>query len=265
MAIELIASFFPYGQGIMLFGLGIMVLGFVGVGTWELLRPARRGAPGRDGRMTINFGLGVLNMTLSAVLPISSLAMAMLAESKGWGLFQMWPVQWYVALLILLLAKSLVGYAMHRAFHEIPWLWPLHVVHHRDDAIDLSTSFRSHPVSHVMVVVPHALLSILFGASVWVVLVAEAILFLCALFQHANLELPDAISEQLERWLVTPRMHLVHHARERHLHDGNYGEIFSFWDHWFGTFRRQPDAGMEIGVAVPERSAWWLRRSDANE
>ena len=260
MAIDLIASLFPYGHGIALFGLAVIVLGFLVFGALELIRPARRGVVGRQGRMFVNFGLGVVNMALSAILPVSSLAMATLAISKGWGLFQHWPAPWFVELPILLLAKSLVGYAMHRAFHEVDWLWPLHVVHHRDDAIDLSTSFRSHPVSYLIVVVPHASLSIVFGAEIWVVLVAEAILFLGALFQHANLQLPEAWSDRLESWLVTPRMHLVHHARERHLHDGNYGEIFSFWDHLFGTFRTEPPGGMVIGVEIPERPFWSLRR-----
>lgn len=251
---DIIASFFPYGQAVAIFGLASMLVSFGCFAALELLRPARRGVAGRDSRMTVNFGLGLVNTALSAILPISSLAMAILAVDQGWGLFQIWPVHWTIALPVLLLAKSLLGYALHRAFHEVSWLWPLHVVHHRDDAIDLSTTFRSHPVSHLIVLVPNALLSLVLGPAIWVALIAETILFVCALFQHANLQLSERTSNSLERWLVTPRMHLVHHARERHLHDGNYGEIFAFWDHLFGTYNTQPQGTMDIGVDAPAKS-----------
>jgi sterol desaturase/sphingolipid hydroxylase (fatty acid hydroxylase superfamily) len=256
---EIFTTFFPYDATVTIFGLVSIIGSFVFFGLFELLRPARRGMAGRDRRMTVNFGLGIFNMALSAILPISSLAMAMLAASKDWGLFQIWPVDWFIALPVLLLAKSLMGYATHRAFHEISWLWPLHALHHRDDAVDLSTSFRSHPVAHLIVLLPHALLSFALGPEIWVVLIAEAILLSCALFHHANVQLPENINRRLESWLVTPRMHLVHHARERHLHDSNYGEIFSFWDHLFGTYRAHPDGVMEIGVEKPAKSFWRLQ------
>jgi sterol desaturase/sphingolipid hydroxylase (fatty acid hydroxylase superfamily) len=247
-------TLFPYGQAITVFGLASMLGSFIFLAIWEVLSPAGRTNGGRENRMRVNFGLGILNMTLSAILPLSSLAVAMLAEKNGWGVMQMVALDWYLAIPLLLLAKSLLGYGLHRSFHRYAWLWPLHAVHHRDDVIDLSTSFRSHPLAHVCLLVPNALLMLALGPDVWTALIVEAVLFFAFLFQHANIRLPDRISARLESWLVTPRMHLVHHARERRLHDSNYGEVFSIWDHLFGTYQRSPDGEFILGVE-PARPA----------
>lgn len=256
---DFVAAFFPYDLSVAIFGLATLLGSFILIAVLELLRPARRGLTGREGRMTVNFGLGLLNMALSAALPISSLAMATLAQAQGWGLFHYWDAPWVLAVPALLLVKSLMGYGIHWSFHNIAWLWPLHAVHHRDDAVDLSTSFRSHPLNHLIVLMPNALLMLALGPDVWVVLVTEAILMFAVLFQHANFHIPDRLSDQLERWLVTPRMHLVHHARERHLHDSNYGETFAIWDRLFGTYRVPPQEDMQIGVEIPAKPFWQLR------
>src|SRR5438105_897926 len=42
------------------------------------------------------------------------------------------------------------GYWLHRLFHAVPLLWRLHSVHHADSDLDVSTSFRHHPVEFVV-------------------------------------------------------------------------------------------------------------------
>ncbi len=259
---DFVTAIFPHGQTVALFGFLTFLGSFAAIAALELMRPARRGGKARDGRLAVNFGLGVCNLAISALLPISSLAMATLAGEQEWGLFQFWPITWYAAVPILLLAQSFTGYWVHRAFHTLSFLWPLHAVHHRDDAIDLSTSFRSHPLNHVLVLLPNALLILALGPDIWTVLVTEALLLLAVLFQHANMSIPDPANDIVERWLVTPRMHLVHHARERHFHDSNYGESLAIWDRLFGTYQRPPAGAMELGVKPAARRNWplgWLR------
>jgi sterol desaturase/sphingolipid hydroxylase (fatty acid hydroxylase superfamily) len=249
-AMDFVSVLFPYNLSVALFALLTMFASFTVLALLEVTNPARRGVTGRPGRITQNFGLGIASIAVGSVLPLSSVTVATIASGQGWGLFQIWPVGWFISLPILLLAKSLLGYVVHWLFHNSPMLWPLHAVHHRDDAVDLSTSFRSHPMAYVMVLVPNALLILALGPDIWPTLIAETILFFAALFQHANVQLPDATSMRLERWLVTPRMHLLHHASERRYHDSNYGEIFSFWDHLFRTFQHQPSTPFTIGVEV---------------
>ena len=109
MAMDFASRFLLDNQYVALFGFVTFVVCFALVAALELVRPARRGATGREGRMSVNFGLGFFNMVVSALLPVSSLAMATLAQSEGWGLFHLWPMAWYAAIPLLLLAKSLLN------------------------------------------------------------------------------------------------------------------------------------------------------------
>jgi hypothetical protein len=43
----------------------------------------------------------------------------------------------------------------------------------------------------------------------------------------------------LEKIIVTPSHHRVHHAINKEYIDKNYGQIFIFWDKWFGTFQEE--------------------------
>jgi sterol desaturase/sphingolipid hydroxylase (fatty acid hydroxylase superfamily) len=51
---------------------------------------------------------------------------------------------------------------------------------------------------------------------------------------HTNLRLP--FEKQLEWFLVTPRMHFIHHNHQKQYGDSNFGSYFSVWDHLFGTY-----------------------------
>lgn len=238
----------PADATVAAIGLGGFLACFMTVAVLEAVWPARRGAPGAPNRMAVNFGLGLANSALILLVPLSSLAAAGLAQDRGWGLFALVSPPWWAALAVLVVARSLTSYATHWLFHNVAWLWPLHAVHHRDDAIDLSTTFRSHPGNYLLSSAVNFALVLALGPAVLVAVIADLVLTAAGLFHHANLRLPDQSSARLERWLVTPRMHLVHHARARELHDSNYGDLLSVWDHLFGTYRAAPPEGFAIGV-----------------
>lgn len=234
---------------VVLTGIGGFVASFGLIAVAELIWPARRGAAGSANRIVINFGLGLANTAMLLLIPLSSLAAAGLAIAWGWGLFQWISAPWWVALPALIFVRSLSGYVMHWLLHNVDLLWPLHAVHHRDDSIDLSTTFRAHPGNHLLSSAVNFAVVLALGPAILIAMLSDLVLLAAGLFHHANLRLPDQASARLERWLVTPRMHLVHHARERTLHDSNYGELFSVWDHLFGTYRASPAEKFAIGVA----------------
>jgi alkylglycerol monooxygenase len=56
----------------------------------------------------------------------------------------------------------------------------------------------------------------------------------------------------LEKIIVTPSHHRVHHAINKEYLDKNYGQIFIFWDKWFGTFQEElPDVKPVYGITRP--------------
>ncbi|GIS53124.1 hypothetical protein Ct9H90mP29_01660 [bacterium] len=48
---------------------------------------------------------------------------------------------------------------------------------------------------------------------------------------------PKKIDKYLSYILVTPNFHKVHHHYVQPHTDSNYGNIFSIWDHIFGTVK----------------------------
>ena len=59
----------------------------------------------------------------------------------------------------------------------------------------------------------------------------------------------------LEKIIVTPSHHRVHHALNKEYIDKNYGQIFIFWDKIFGTFQEElPDVKPVYGITRPVRT-----------
>jgi sterol desaturase/sphingolipid hydroxylase (fatty acid hydroxylase superfamily) len=76
------------------------------------------------------------------------------------------------------------------------------------------------------------------------------------LFEHSNLRLPIGLERRLNRILVTPRMHGIHHSWVQHETNSNYSVVFPWWDRLHRTLRLNvPQAQITIGVpayAAPE-------------
>ncbi|MGB3530654.1 MAG: sterol desaturase family protein, partial [Saprospiraceae bacterium] len=56
----------------------------------------------------------------------------------------------------------------------------------------------------------------------------------------------------LEKIIVTPSHHRVHHAINPQYLDKNYSQIFIWWDRWFGTFQQElPEVPPVYGITRP--------------
>ena len=90
----------------------------------------------------------------------------------------------------------------------------------------------------------------------------EAILNGMAMFNHANLKLPNGLDRVLRRALVTPDMHRIHHSLARDEMDTNYGFNLSLWDRLFSTYRaRAARADFTLGLEHFQSAApngWWF-------
>jgi sterol desaturase/sphingolipid hydroxylase (fatty acid hydroxylase superfamily) len=129
------------------------------------------------------------------------------------------------------------GYVAHRSMHASPALWRYHRVHHSDAFVDVTTSYRTHPVET-------AWRHLWLFATVWALGVpASAVAAFRVLsavngiLEHANIRVGPALDAALARVWVTPNMHKVHHSRDQVETDSNYGNLFTFHDRLFGSFR----------------------------
>lgn len=225
---------------------------FTVMSLWEVLAPRRVQGIGRTARWPGNLGVVVLDTVLVRILfPTTAVGLALLAEAKGFGLFNVWPLASWIGVVVSVVILDLVIYLQHVLFHAVPALWRLHRMHHADLEFDLTTGARFHPIE-ILLSMPIKLAVIgALGAPAVAVLIFEVLLNATAMFNHSNVRLPAPVDRVL-RWLVvTPDMHRVHHSIVVRETNSNFGFNLPWWDRLFGTYRAQPEAGQEgmtIGV-----------------
>jgi sterol desaturase/sphingolipid hydroxylase (fatty acid hydroxylase superfamily) len=229
---------------------------------WELAAPRRRLDVPRVIRWSNNLALVVIDTAiLRLAFPVLAVGIAGLAQSKGWGLFNVVDVPVWVAIVASILILDLAIYLQHVMFHAVPALWRLHRMHHADLDFDATTGLRFHPVEIVLSMGIKLAVVGAIGAPPVAVLAFEVILNATSLFNHGNVRLPPAVDRVLRLVLVTPDMHRVHHSSDPRETNSNYGFSVPWWDRLLGTYVAQPAKGhvdMEIGIEQfrTERDLW---------
>ena len=216
----------------------------------------QRPAPGAH-RWASNVALFLLGGIVGAlVLPAGLLAFA---ESRASGWMAGLPVMAQVALGFIVV--DLWKYGEHRLFHRVPLLWRLHLVHHSDTALDVTTSERHHPVEVAVSTTLMIALVAWLGLPPLALAVYLVTATVVALYSHANLRLPAAADRAIARVLVTPRVHAVHHSNLRAETDSNFGSVLTVWDRLFGTYveparARVPHIGLDYFHHAAD-TRWW--------
>ncbi len=213
---------------------------------WEALAPRRRRSVSRRLRWPANLGLVALDaILLRLLLPAGTVGIALLGEARGWGVFGLVPVPFWFAVVASLVVLDLAIYLQHVLFHAVPTLWRLHRVHHADLDIDVTTGARFHPIEIVLSMGIRLAVVVALGAPAMAVVIFELLLNATAMFNHANLRLPQGVDRFLRWVVVTPDMHRVHHSVAKNETNSNFGFNLPWWDRLFATYRANPAAGHE--------------------
>jgi len=161
-------------------------------------------------------------------------------------------VQWLVVLGI----TELTFYAVHRAFHRVPALWPLHAAHHTPVAMDWLAGFRKHAgeaALHGLVPLP---LLIVLGPAPEVMLFHTLFGVVFTGLTHVNATLPLG---WLDAVVITPRVHAWHHGRAEADQRRNLGGKLALFDRLLGTWN--PTRGWPGELGLEGRSdggeRWW--------
>ncbi|MCH1557676.1 MAG: sterol desaturase family protein [Flavobacteriaceae bacterium] len=193
--------------------------------------------------------------TFTTVLVNFSLAFVLLKVSdlvveNNFGLLNFYdslPLSLYIILGILLL--DLIGaYLPHYVQHKVKFLWKIHLVHHSDHKVDTTTANRHHPFESVVRYLFTLMGVALLGANMGLVFLYQSLSVILSQFNHANININPSFDKYLSFFIVTPNMHKVHHHYVMPYTDSNYGNIFSFWDRLFGTFKTLNPSKIIYGV-----------------
>lgn len=148
-----------------------------------------------------------------------------------------WPTDSILAWVVAALLFDFFYYWNHRLGHEVGVLWAAHVVHHSSEYFNLSTALRQSSSSALLGWVFYLPMAVMGVPPVMFVIVGVINL----LYQYwVHTELIGRLG-WVDRVLVTPSNHRVHHGQNDYCIDKNYGGIFIIWDRIFGTFEEERD------------------------
>jgi sterol desaturase/sphingolipid hydroxylase (fatty acid hydroxylase superfamily) len=200
--------------------------------------PLRQAKRSKLSRFWLNVVISGLALATGAFI-VAPLALRVLAwaSENSMGLLNRVSLPVATELVVGFLLMDLSFYYWHRANHSFPLFWRFHNVHHLDPDLDVSTSFRFH-FGEVLYSVAFRVLQVSFiGVSFSTFLIYE-LFFQCAtLFHHSNVRLPIGLERALNKIIVTPRMHGIHHSIVKDETNSNYSVIFRWWDVLHGTLR----------------------------
>ena len=235
----------PIRETTLAFGLDWLILAFVASAILfiflEKVFPKYREQPILRPEWQLDFFYFCFNHLLITVLLL--VGNYFVATVFGWAVnaqFQAWMQSLPVAVqfLILLFSADFVLYWSHRFFHEKPFLWKIHAVHHSVEYMDWMAGSRNHVVQmfvdRCLVMVPLYLLATDKAAlDLYVSFAAFQ-----AVYVHSNVHIPIG---PLKYLIATPQYHHWHHSSEKPAIDTNYAVHMPFYDWLFGTYHMPGD------------------------
>ncbi len=157
-----------------------------------------------------------------------------------------------IVYVIAFFALDFAGYWVHRLQHVANFFWNGHIVHHSSEEFNLACALRQSISSVVKTFAIFLLPAAVAGVPTEVVNVVAPLHLFAQFWYHTQ-----HINKMgfLEKIIVTPSHHRVHHAINPGYIDKNYGQIFIFWDKWFGTYQEEMAAVPPVyGITRPVRT-----------
>lgn len=197
--------------------------------------------------VVFNLNSGHLMLWLFRGLEIA--VYAFVVQHFSLDLLRNWPVVFVWLLAIVM--WDFCFYWLHRLHHRFAILWAVHVVHHEGEHFNLSLAVRNSWYSSVASI-PFFLPMAFLGVPLPVFIAVSVLHYSIQLMNHSALT-PGL--GWLERIIVTPAHHRIHHVKDRAYSDTNYAGSFVIWDKLFGTYRPDlPEGDFAYGVKGDEPS-----------
>lgn len=154
--------------------------------------------------------------------------------------------------LLFFVAYDFGRFVAHCLLHDVPWLWEFHKVHHSAEVLTPITSFRAHPVDlAVMAWVPALLTGFVTwifhrwiepGIGVYTFLGLHVLIWVFGLVGNLrHWQVWISFGATLNRWLISPAHHQLHHSAEPRHFGCNRGFGLAVWDRMYGTLYVPPD------------------------
>lgn len=149
--------------------------------------------------------------------------------------------------LVLFVFDDFSRFFVHMLYHKIPLLWRFHAVHHSAKILTPLTLYRVHPIEMIINAfrsifvagVTGGVFIYLFDGKISAIQVLGISMFSLAFnlagsnLRHSSIWLGWG---KLEKWIMSPAQHQIHHSEKVEHFDKNYGVMIALWDRLFKSW-----------------------------
>jgi sterol desaturase/sphingolipid hydroxylase (fatty acid hydroxylase superfamily) len=189
----------------------------------------------------------VMNHVIGRTLKLSLVALCMNFFSQYALLQTSFTWYWFI---YGLLVYELATFVHHYFAHKVRFLWALHAVHHSSPHITSSVTLTTFFLENLYSESLTAIICTLLGVNPTVFFLVMIIISVWSAFVHiSERSVRNGRLGILEKLILTPAHHRVHHARHPLYMDTNYCAMVNVWDIVFKTIQNQDDTvPLEYGI-----------------
>ena len=207
------------------------------------------GAVNRATDVISSLGSGITNITKDG-MKFSIVLVSYSFFLEHLELYKLEPL--WASVLLAILVQDFSGYWLHRLNHRVNIFWNRHVIHHSSEEFNLACALRQSISETVhfgaILMIPAAI----FGVPAKIFGFLAPIHLFMQFWYHTKLINKMGL---LEKIIITPSHHRVHHAINPEYIDKNYGQILIIWDKLFGTFQPELSSVKPVfGILRPART-----------
>ena len=195
----------------------------------------------------IPFLVFVVNRFISRLISIAAVGFCI-------GLFEKWAIftttfTWYW-LIYGYIVWELSHFVYHYFGHKVRILWCLHSTHHAPQQMNLTVNFAHFFLEAPYADVVRTSICILLGVNPALMFFIMFIDGFWGSFIHIGEDtMKDARLGFLNKILLTPSHHRVHHAKNPLYMDTNFCNLLNVWDHVFKTYQdERREMKIEYGI-----------------
>ncbi len=232
--------------------------GIITVGTFTILyvlekkRPLRRSVEDHEVNAVRNLAIAsVTGLALTIVENPLTKLLTNFVEERNVGLVKIGKLPKWIETSLAVILMDYTLYLWHVLTHKNPQLWRFHKIHHADLDLTASTAIRFHFIEMLLSVPWRAAQILVIGVSPQTLKIWQTLLFVNIFFHHSNVCLPEELERKLQKLIVTPRLHGIHHSVIQDETDSNWSSGLTVWDRLHKTFRDDVPQD-KINIGIPE-------------
>lgn len=192
----------------------------------------------------------VFSAVIGHIIPLSFTLMLIGFFSK-YMLFKI-PFNWYGFILGYIIYEF-ANFVHHYLGHKVRLLWCLHSIHHTPQAMNLTVSYNRFFLEQTYIELVRISICIVLGIPLPMLFLIMLIDGIWGVFVHIGDDFfPDGRLGFLEKFVITPSHHRVHHAKNPLYRDTNFCVFLNIWDKIFKTYQPLKDEiPVEYGITRP--------------